>query len=1022
MKPAYRLSAVAVCVGLLSAPYSVLAATDQPAYSADNILRSEIYHFEQANPLADFSASQGSSLELTDKRSIMGNHSLLWNWQRGSSFTLHKKIIVPTDKQASKAWGRASTPVLSFWIYNEHPINDYLTVDLGEKLNSTNEAQAGFKVKLNFTGWRAVGVSLNNDLDNREMTLNAVNLNSDDTPRSIGRKLGKEVDSIRFKAPSTVKQGQFYIDRIMLSVDDARYQWSDDQVKTRISEPEINFHTVTPQLAVTPENLTAVETIRQRLIHEFVNGETESNLAVEINVNKLIQAFDALHIERKADGTLRGRHLITEKQVIIYQPNSLNPQDKALFDHYVILGDYTTLMFNISRAYVLEKSAAQKEKLKQMYLLMTEHLLDQGFTKGSSLVTTHHWGYSSRWWYISTLLMSDALKQAHLQTQVYDSLLWYSREFKQSFDMKVGPGSSDLDYFNTLSRQHLALLMLEPDDQKRINLINTFSHYITGALAQTPPGSKDGLRPDGTAWRHESNYPGYSFPAFKNASQLVYLLRDTPFAVGKAGQENLKKAMVAAWIYSNPQVGLPLSGRHPFNPPSLTSIAQGYYWLAMSAQPAPDKTLAAIYLAISGKSAQQAQQIFGQTIEPEKLPQGYYAFNGGAFGIYRWQQKMVTMKAFNSNVWSAEIYNKDNRYGRYQSHGVVQIVNHGDQEKQGYQQAGWDWNRMPGATTIHLPLTELDSPKPHTLMLRGERGFNGVSALQNRYGAMAFDLQSPADLERFDPKFSAKKSVLAADNHLIMLGSEIRSSDKKNPVETTLFQLAITPQLNAVWINGQKVEQFPYQTSLKSGDWLIDSDGNGYLITGAEKVQLSRQQQVSAENKNRQPTQGNFTSAWINHGTAPQDASYEYMIFLDATPENMAQRAKQFNSGKRFYQVLRKDKNVHIIHDNQSQVTGYMFYHASAVDDKWLKKVNQPSIIMAQPQGDKLVVSAVTPDLNMTRQKAATPVAINVVLNGKWQPADQSAMIETRISGDTTELLFSSYFGIPQEISLNPQP
>lgn len=55
MKPAYRLSAVAVCVGLLSAPYSVLAATDQPAYSADNILRSEIYHFEQANPLADFS-------------------------------------------------------------------------------------------------------------------------------------------------------------------------------------------------------------------------------------------------------------------------------------------------------------------------------------------------------------------------------------------------------------------------------------------------------------------------------------------------------------------------------------------------------------------------------------------------------------------------------------------------------------------------------------------------------------------------------------------------------------------------------------------------------------------------------------------------------------------------------------------------------------------------------------------------------------------------------------------------------
>ena len=60
---------------------------------------------------------------------------------------------------------------------------------------------------------------------------------------------------------------------------------------------------------------------------------------------------------------------------------------------------------------------------------------------------------------------------------------------KSSFDMKVGANSSDLDYFNTLSRQHLALLLLEPDDQKkRINLVNSFSHYITGALTQGTTG------------------------------------------------------------------------------------------------------------------------------------------------------------------------------------------------------------------------------------------------------------------------------------------------------------------------------------------------------------------------------------------------------------------------------------------------------------------------------------------------------------------------------------------------------
>lgn len=75
--------------------------------------------------------------------------------------------------------------------------------------------------------------------------------------------------------------------------------------------------------------------------------------------------------------------------------------------------------------------------------------------------------------------------------------------------------------------------MLEPDPAKRIALLKRFGEYINVALSQIPPGSRDGLRPDGTAWRHEGNYPGYSFPAFKNASQLVYMLQGTPFEVRK---------------------------------------------------------------------------------------------------------------------------------------------------------------------------------------------------------------------------------------------------------------------------------------------------------------------------------------------------------------------------------------------------------------------------------------------------------------------------------------------------------
>lgn len=144
------------------------------------------------------------------------------------------------------------------------------------------------------------------------------------------------------------------------------------------------------------------------------------------------------------------------------------------------------------------------------------------------------------------------------------------------------------------------------------------------------------------------------------------------------------------------------------------------------------------------------------------------------------------------------------------------------------------------------------------------------------------------------------------------------------------------------------------------------------------------------------------------------------MVFLDATPEKMGVMAKKFRENNGLYQVLRKDKDVHIIYDKLSNVTGYAFYQSASIEDKWIKKVDKPAIVMTHHQGNTLTVSAVTPDLNMTRQKAATAVTINVTINGKWQPTDKNSGVKYNVSGDNTELTFTSYFGIPQEIKLSP--
>lgn len=77
---------------------------------------------------------------------------------------------------------------------------------------------------------------------------------------------------------------------------------------------------------------------------------------------------------------------------------------------------------------------------------------------------------------------------------------------------------------------------------------------------------------------------------------------------------------------------------------------------------------------------------------------------------------MVTLKGYTTDVWGSEIYRKDNRYGRYQSYGSVQIMGYPSRLASGYDENGWDWNRLPGTTTIHLPFELLDSPLPGTTM------------------------------------------------------------------------------------------------------------------------------------------------------------------------------------------------------------------------------------------------------------------------------------------------------------------
>ena len=292
---------------------------------AANILQAQILSFEEAST-PDWVTADSS--QLTSQRAIHGSQSLLWQWQNNQTLTIDHTFERLTDAQATSAYGSAATQVLSFWLYNPVAIDDTLTVALSD----SNESEVTtFPVRLNFAGWRTVGISLNLDYP-----------------------VTQQFDKIRLTAPaSSASSGQLYIDRVMVSVDDRRYQWSDDQITTRITVPEIDFGLPATLPAPTRAELDEAEIIRRTLITEF--GGNPGSLS------SLEDRFSAFGISKDNQGGISGRHILTDKQQVIYQPAHLSFADKTGFDNYVLLGDsdskgsklsgYAKLMLDLGKAY-----------------------------------------------------------------------------------------------------------------------------------------------------------------------------------------------------------------------------------------------------------------------------------------------------------------------------------------------------------------------------------------------------------------------------------------------------------------------------------------------------------------------------------------------------------------------------------------------------------------------------------------------------------------------------------------------
>jgi chondroitin-sulfate-ABC endolyase/exolyase len=652
-----------------------------------------------------------------------------------------------------------------------------------------------------------------------------------------------------------------------------------------------------------------------------------------------------------------------------------------------------------------------------------DHAIDQGFAYGSGVGTNHHYGYQMRDLYKGIWILRKPLAEAGKLDEYVKMLAYWSglQEVRMPYEQTR---DGILDAWHTLNNAKVISAMLQPTDGLKYAYMKAMGNWISGSLSYTD-GTLGGVKVDGTSFHHGGHYPAYSVGAFAALGEFCWFTKDTDFVIDEDARKVFKHTLLTMNDYTNLRDwGIAVCGRHPFNGDIPYNDVTAFARLALlgdlsGAGDAVDHELAGVYLYLGGKDEDIVARFKSEGVQPVAPKEGFRVYNYGGFGIHRRGDWMLTLKGYNSDVWSSEIYTADNRFGRYQSYASAQIIGVDGALKSGYTQEGWDWNRYPGVTSIHLPFEILDSPIKGTLMERNDSRFPGVSSLEGMNGCLAFTCVEK-DRKNFCAGATVTASVFCFDNRIVHIGTGI-TNNSKYPTETTLYQLKLENDFDGVKIANKSADDFPYSyRHEKSGQLsLTDTKGNVYILKDGNGLVVEKKIQKSPSDTKKKNGEGMFITAYLDHGTSPTEASYEYLMLVKTNSKEKAKYEKEIP-----YKVLQADNSAHVVKDDVTGITAYISYKGYKSDVTLVADLSEEVIVMERAKAEgSVVMSVCTPDLGITEKGYTTtqpsqPLVKTVKLNGAWTLKTQMPNVTVAADGENTVVTATCIHGQPVEFEL----
>jgi len=906
--------------------------------------------FERGVP-AHFTAARAGRLSVSPWHSKHGKSALRWEWTNTEAAMVIKHGVGDVSRKGGFLC-RASFVV---WVYVEKPISGAVAFEFREGETVTGS----FSFPLAFTGWRQARVFY------------------DEFP--TGKPTAK-VDNIRVSAPLKVAKGTVFLDFITYN---ALTYFSSSIIPEKVAQRPRPIPD--ERLFPKPKRVTEAELAGIRKLGGAVSNERRG--PSEAQVKELCDKVNALGIVRDKHG-VRGPVLDARSYYVSAQgefggkdiqrwPDEHGPNRPAIQSPRPMI----SLADQVARAHQVCKDSQLRRRLAEAFLLIADHLQDQGESLDAN----------------SILLMRNVLAQSGGFAHHLDSVLDAQRAH-EFFVQGDAPLRSNMDFYTYFVRRLRGICLMQPETAEQVRWLNAWKAMVELSILQ-PTGA---FMVDGSAYHHGGHYHSYAQAAFNNFPRVIQEVRDTPWRLSAEAHERLRRAMLAQRLYAN-RFDLPISlkGRSPFVPDYGLILPYGVAALErMALMGTPDgkepvdREMAAAYLRLAPEAAdKEPYRRLG--IKPEPEPNGTFVMPYAALLSHRRDDWLVCIKGQSKYVWGSERQAQRNCYGLFQGLGNLEILAGGtpvSAKASGCDGLGWDWGRFEGTTVPHLPLKQLDKGWTSiSTTVRSPEAFVGGISHQGRQGVFAMVLNQAFMPENKTVK--GRKSWFFSDDRILCLGSDISCDDVRYPTQTTLCQKTLRSDKNGKLrptpLDGASLTAFPGERTLDRtrSHWFLDVQQTGYYLPAGQDVTVARQHQTSRDVYDLNATEGDFLTAWIDHGKAPNDASYEYMLVVRSTPEAMRKLA-----AKPPYQILQRDEAAHIVWDIKDRRWGCVFFapqevtsHAVAKQTLPIKAVDRPCLVMAEEvRNGQLEMSVADPDLNI-EDHVSRPKPLRITLRGTWR-------------------------------------